>query len=239
MRKDIHNSEIPVLCRSCKARHGGVCGALSEDQLIVLSKTTGREFLKKNEVVSNLDEKVGRFFNVMKGVVKLSNVTPDGRQQIVGLQFAPDFLGRPFNERTQVSVEAATDVELCSFPKATLEKLIAENSELEHKLHQQALEQLDDAREWMLALGRKTANEKIAFFLYWVALHNDPSCQEKENIEVSLPLTRAEIADFLGLTIETVSRNFTKLRKSKLIDILDRNTVIISDMSRLAHHANL
>ena len=239
MRKDIHNSDVPVLCQSCEARHGGVCGALSTEQLIALSKTTGREVLKKNAVISNLDEKVQRFSNVIKGVVKLTNITPDGRQQIVGLQFAPDFLGRPFGERSNVSAEAATDVELCSFPKSTLEKLIKENAELEHKLHEQALKQLDDAREWMLALGRKTAGEKIAFFLYWVALHDDPSCDIEENVELTLPLTRTEIADFLGLTIETVSRQITKLRKDGLIEAIDRNTVIIKDMDRLAGRADI
>lgn len=239
MRKDIHNSDIPVICQSCEARHRGICGALSPEQLIKLSKMTSRKLLKKNTVISHLDEQVDRFSNVIKGVAKLTNITPDGRQQIVGLQFAPDFLGRPFGYRSQVSTEAATDIELCSFPKATLENLIKENAELEHKLHEQALKQLDDAREWMLALGRKTASEKISFFLYWVAIHDDPSCEMKENVELLLPLSRTEIADFLGLTIETVSRQITKLRKSGLIDLLNTNTIIIKNMDNLASHADI
>ena len=195
--------------------------------------------MKKSSVVSNLDEEVGRFSNVIKGVVKLTNVTQDGRQQIVGLQFAPDFLGRPFGDRTQVSAEAATDVELCSFPKATIEALIKENADLEHKLHEQALTQLDEARGWMLALGRKTAGEKIAYFLYWVATHNDPTRQCNDDVELKIPLTRSEIADFLGLTIETVSRQFTKLRKEGLIDAVDRNAIVIKSMEKLAQRADV
>ena len=152
---DIHNSDIPVLCRSCEARHKGICGVLSPDQLIRLSKQTSKHNLEAGQEVLKGSEPNERYANILKGVVKLTKLTSDGRQQIVGLQFAPDFLGRPFGRQTDVSVEASTDVKVCSFPRRALEAMMLEAPELEHKLHEQAL------REYLPKLVRKTPKQKL------------------------------------------------------------------------------
>ena len=89
-------------------------------------------------------------------MVKLCKVMPDGRQQIVGLQFAPDFIGRPFVPESTLSAEAATPTEICVFPRGLLDRMITDTPELQHNLHAQALKELDAAREWMLTLGRRT-----------------------------------------------------------------------------------
>jgi CRP/FNR family transcriptional regulator len=182
-------------------------------------------------------EQVVAYANVLKGVVKLSKMLHDGRQQIVGLQFAPDFLGRPFSRESTISAEAATETEICSIPKAVLDRMVGDSPELEHKLHQQALVELDEARDWMLTLGRKTAQEKVASFLYMIALHYDPESIERTVFD--LPLSRADIADFLGLTIETVSRQMTKLRGDGVIQIENNRHVSVPDMERLAEVAGI
>ena len=123
-RLDIHNSEIPVLCRSCEARHRGICGVLDADQLVTLSKTSSKHSVHAGAELVGDAETIDHYSNVLSGVVKLTKTLPDGRQQIVGLQFAPDFLGRPFRRESVINVEATTDVALCSFPKATMDKLI-------------------------------------------------------------------------------------------------------------------
>jgi CRP/FNR family transcriptional regulator, anaerobic regulatory protein len=235
LRTDIHNSEIPVLCRSCEARHRGTCGVLSPDQLVRLSKQTLKHELAAGQEINAASSRSERFANVLKGVVKLTKLTSDGRQQIVGLQFAPDFLGRPFGQRAETSVEASTDVKVCSFPRRLLEDMIIESPELEHRLHQQALRELDEAREWMLALGRKTAPERVATFFCFIAEHVDPEALDRPEKEVvfELPLKRAEIADFLGLTIETVSRQITKLRQAGAIILRDNRTVEVPSLEKL------
>ena len=111
---------------------------------------------------------------------------------------------------------------------------MSEAPELEHRLHLQKLKELDDARDWMLTLGRKSAVEKVASFLYLLATHADPENQMKgASVTIELPMKRSDIADFLGLTIETISRQLTNLRKRGLIDIQDRRTVTIASMERL------
>ncbi len=233
-RLDIHNSEIPVLCRSCEARHGGICGVLDADQLVTLSKTSSKHTVQAGAELVGDAETIDHYSNVLSGVVKLTKTLPDGRQQIVGLQFAPDFLGRPFRKESVINVEATTDVSLCSFPKATMDKLIRDTPDLEHRLLQQTLNELDEARDWMVTLGRKTASEKVASFLLMIARHIDPGLDPAaRSTSFDLPLTRADIADFLGLTIETVSRQLTRLRTDGVIVIENNRHITVSSMARL------
>jgi CRP/FNR family transcriptional regulator len=231
-RKDVHNSEVPVVCKSCEARHRGICGALSEEELLRLSNhTTKKSAARKTELVHQEDE-VRTYANIMSGAVKLTKLMPDGRQQIVGLQFAPDFLGRPFVEESDFGAVVAVDVRLCTFPKEVLEQMLAESPDLENRLLRQVLKELDEARKWMLVLGRMTAKEKVASFLSLISDHLDPE-NEAEAIDFELPLSRAEIADYLGLTIETVSRQFTALRKDGLIDIQGSRFIRVPDRDAL------
>ena len=231
-RKDIHNSDIPVLCQSCEARHKGMCGVLSSSELVALSRSTRMVRHDAGTELAAEAMPVESYANVMRGVVKLSKVLEDGRQQIVGLQFAPDFLGRLFSKENAVTAEAAADVDLCRVPKPALERLIAENPALEHRLMQQTLRELDEAREWMVTLGRKTASEKIASFLYMIATHLDPAATGGRRV-FDLPLTRSDIADFLGLTIETVSRQLSKLRAERIVVITGIRHIEIPDLGAL------
>lgn len=236
-RKDIHNSDIPVLCRACEARHQGVCGALSVDQLITLNKQSTRKHVEAGSELIGESQESGNYANIISGVVKLTKMMADGRQQIVGLQFAPDFLGRPFRSDSGITADAATDVNVCSFPKTLIDRMIRETPELEHKLLEQTLKELDEARDWMLTLGRKTASEKVASFLFLIATHVDPE-SETDSASFELPLTRSDIADFLGLTIETVSRQMTRLRKDGVIEIRNNRHLNVPDLARLAERAS-
>ncbi len=231
-RKDVHNSDVPVVCRACEARHRGICGALSEDELLQLSKhTSKRTATRKQELIHEEDE-VHTYSNILSGAVKLTKLMPDGRQQIVGLQFAPDFLGRPFLDESNVGAEVAVDVRLCSFPKDVIESMLKVNPGLENRLLRQVLRELDEARQWMLVLGRMTAKEKVASFLSLIADHIDPE-HEGASVAFELPLARAEIADYLGLTIETVSRQFTALRKDGVIRIEGTRHIVVPDLDAL------
>ena len=236
-RKDIHNSDMPALCRACEARHRGVCGALSADQLVSLNKQSTRKRIDSGVELIGETQRADSYANIISGVVKLTKMMADGRQQIVGLQFAPDFLGRPFRADSGITADAATEVNICSFPRTTIERMIRDTPELEHKLLEQTLKELDEARDWMLTLGRKTASEKVASFLYLIATHVNPEMDEG-SVSFELPLTRSDIADFLGLTIETVSRQMTKLRKDGVILIRNNRKVEVPDLARLADRAS-
>lgn len=234
-RQDIHNSGVPVLCRSCEVRHKGLCGALDPQQLTELSSHTRQTHHAAGEQLIGEGVEIASYANVMGGVIKLTKGLEDGRQQIVGLQFAPDFLGRLFEPESKVTAQAASDVDLCRIPKSALEKLIGQSPQLERRLLLQTMRELDEARDWMMTLGRKTAAEKVASFIYLIATHADPATADDRSQvrRFELSLTRSDIADFLGLTIETVSRQLTRLRNDRLIEITNYRHIEIPDLGRL------
>jgi CRP/FNR family transcriptional regulator, anaerobic regulatory protein len=240
MRQDIHSSGIPVLCQSCEARHRGVCGALDAEQLAGLAKTSSRHNVEPGVELIGDAETVDNYSNLLSGVVKLTKSLSDGRQQIVGLQFAPDFLGRPFKAESAINAEAATAVSVCSFPKAAIERIMKESPELEHRLLKQTLNELDEARDWMVTLGRKSASEKVASFLLMIARNIDPALDPSaQSTSFDLPLIRADIADFLGLTIETVSRQLTRLRSDGVIRIENNREVTVDNLTRLQRRSGV
>ena len=233
-RLDVHNSDVPVVCRACEARHRGICGALTPPELTRLSRHTVKQTVEGDSALVSAGDDVRHYSNILAGVVKLTRLTADGRQQIVGLQFAPDFVGRPFRSSSETTAEAATDVKLCSFPKQVMDEMIAGSPDLERRLYRQALDELDEAREWIFALGRKTAAEKVASFLLMIAENVDPEAPAVNRpIRFEIPLKRIDIADFLGLTIETVSRHITRLRKAGVIVVENNRTVTVPDLGRL------
>ncbi|AXC50545.1 Crp/Fnr family transcriptional regulator [Paracoccus suum] len=221
---DTGPSPIPVLCRACEARHRGICGALHPAQLSRLARTAIRRECPSGSNLASAGSPVTSHANILSGVVKLTKLMPDGRQQVVGLQFAPDFLGRPFAEVSDVTAEAAGTVRLCIFQREELEEMAVESPGLSRRLHAQALRELDDARDWMLTLGKKSASERVASVLLLIGTHIDPEA-EGCSPSFELPLRRSDIADFLGLTIETVSRQITALRRRGIIAV-DRNRLI-------------
>lgn len=191
---------------------------------------TGGEVIAQGEVAENCA-------NIVNGVVILRKSLANGRQQIVGLQFAPDFVGHPFARESALTAEAAVETDICCFPRRLIEQLSSQAPSLEHRLHQQTLKELDEARDWIVTLGRKTALEKVASFLYIIFTRINP--QQDATSEFDLPLSRADIADYLGLTIETVSRQFTKLRRDKVIQVSNIRHVCVPDLDRLINAAGI
>jgi len=239
--KSAGQEPAPNLCEACTARHRGICGALNDAELRELAGRTVKRKLENGRTLQADGELVSGYANVLQGVVKLSKILADGRQQIVGLQFPPDFVGRPFGRESRLSAETVSTVELCTFPRAVLEDMLERHPGLERRLFEQTLLELDEARDWLLALGRKTARERVASLIYMVARHVPAATQgetgEHAGVHFDLPLTRADMADFLGLTIETVSRQITRLRQEGIIDLFPSRQVRVPDMQRLAEAA--
>ncbi|WP_436282377.1 Crp/Fnr family transcriptional regulator [Rhizobium sp. LjRoot258] len=209
-----------------------MCGALSADELLALSAHTRLVNHEAGDELAGEKMPAESYATVIRGVVKLTKTLEDGRQQIVGLQFAPDLLGRLNADENAVSVEAASDVNLCRIPKVALERMVKTNPALAERLMTQTLRELDEARDWMVTLGRKTAAEKVASFLLLIATHLDPEATGDRR-QFDLPLSRADIADFLGLTIETVSRQMSKLKADGIIGIVANRHIDVPKLSKL------
>lgn len=236
------DSIVPILrCQACAVRNQAVCGAMSDEQISRLSEISHRKKFTAGQMIMSDEEPVTFFANIISGTIKLTKTIADGRQQIVGLLFPPDFLGRTFSRNNPYFAEAASDVEVCMFPNEAFERLIDVYPELKHRLFERTLDELDAARDWMLLLGRKTAEEKVASFLLMLARRSvmvDCSRQgELTSTQFELSVRRADMADYLGLTIETISRQLTRLKAAGIINMIDTRTIKVPDIEALAKAA--
>jgi CRP/FNR family transcriptional regulator len=177
------------------------------------------------------------FAIVVSGVIKLTKSLPDGRQQIVALLFPSDFLGRPFGPASSYIAETATAVELCCFSRQYFEGLMHSQSELTQLFLERTLDELELARDWLLRLGRSTAQEKIAAFilLMWRRILGPECafCARPQAPQFELPLSRSEIGDYLGLRIETVGRQLKALEAAGAIETGPGRAISVKDVQAL------
>lgn len=235
---DTAETAVPVLCRDCQVRLSGICAVLTPQELAKLSSATRHTHHAQGDPLTMESDEVTSYATVIEGVIKLSRVLRDGRQQLVGLQFASDLLGRLFAEESPLTAEAASDLELCRMPKLVLESLVGSSALLKQRLLDQSLQDLDEAREWMVTLGRKTASERVASLLLLIATRSvGREAMNAGSVTFDLPLVRSDMADFLGLTIETVSRQISKLRNEGIVVITSHRHVVVPDIERLRRRA--
>ena len=177
--------------------------------------------------------------SVVTGMATLSQTMVDGRTQMVGLLLPSDFLGRPGRCVAPYDVTAASDLTLCCFRRKPFEAMMRRSPQIGQRLLEMTMDELDAAREWMLVLGRKTAREKIASLL--LSLCRRVAVQERTSAAhgavLDLPLTREAMADYLGLTLETVSRQITALKRDGVIVLAGMRKVRIADLDVLALEA--
>ena len=223
-------------CSQCVVRNRAICAGLEPDELDALGQLGRKQRVTKGQTVVWEGDDSVVVANVIEGVLKVSMSISDGREQIVGLVFASDFIGRPFGQQSPYSVTALTDAELCIFPRSTFDSFARQHPELEHKLLRRTLTELDRAHELMLLLGKKTATERIATLLLEMSARlGETGCSaDKSDLDsFELPLDRQQMGDVLGLTIETVSRQLSLLKADGIINLPDRRTVAIQDRVRL------
>ena len=229
-------SAIPLECTHCAVREIAVCTALSAPELERLRGIAVTRNFEPGDTLFSAEEPTSMVGTVVRGTIKSFKLLADGRQQIIGFMFPGDFIGSPIQETTQSFAEALTPVELCIFPLPSIQRLIRETPNLERRLLQLANQDLNLAQEWMLLLGRKTAQERLATFLLLLA-HKAKARGVPEGA-IALPMNRSEIADYLGLTIETVSRQFSKLKSSGHIRIEHNNEITICHLETLTDIAD-
>ncbi|MEP1198961.1 transcriptional regulator FnrL [Tateyamaria sp.] len=222
-------------CSSCPIRHRAVCARCDEDELGRLNEIKFYKSYVAGQTIAMRGDALDVVASVVEGTATLERVIEDGRTQMVGLLLPSDFIGRPGRETLQYDVTAVSDVTLCCFQRKPFETLLMEIPAVQQRLLEMALDELDAARDWMLLLGRKTAREKIASLLMLIAKRtmNQDGKVMGDVSRIELPISRETMANFLGLTIETVSRQFTGLRKDGVIDLDGNRIVRIPDLEAL------
>ncbi|AOH87045.1 Crp/Fnr family transcriptional regulator (plasmid) [Sphingomonas panacis] len=228
-----------AVCKDCAVRQDSLCGTLGDQDLSALHKLGRRRHLHRGEAIAWAGEESRDCANILSGILKVSALTHDGREQIVGLLYPSDFVGQPFMGSFDFTVTALGDAEVCIFPRSDFERFLSTRNHLTQALLRRTFDTLSDARKRMLLLGRQSASERIADFLLQM-LDRTGGCSASAGgpVTFDLPLSRGAIADVLGLTIETVSRQMTKLKIAGVIGLPGGRTVTIVKREELRHVAN-
>jgi len=222
-------------CADCPIRHRAVCALCERDDLARLEQMKYYRSFEAGQTVVWSGDEMDFVGSVVTGILTLTQTMEDGRRQMVGLLLPSDFVGRPGRACAAYDVTATSDVVMCCFRKRPFEEMMLRTPSLGNRLLQMTLDELDAAREWMLLLGRKTAREKIASLIAIIA-RRDSALKLRNtgnDLTFDLPLTREAMADYLGLTLETVSRQVSALRRDGVIVLAGKRQITIPDFDRL------
>jgi len=175
-------------------------------------------------------DRVDWLYQVTSGVLRLTRMLEDGRRQVIAFGYPGDILGFPSDGEYHTDCEALTDACLQPYRRAILE-CSTENPRIHKALLDAALNEISAMQDHFLMLGRKTAVEKVASFL--CVLNDRVGHQMGGHRQMDLSMSRRDIADFLGLTTETVSRTLTQLRKVGIITIDNIHTIVVKNPDAL------
>jgi CRP/FNR family transcriptional regulator len=212
-------------------RQLSICGALDRHDLPDFAALSSHVRFRAGQTVCEEGAPADWVFSITSGVIGLHKALPDGRRQTTGFLFGGDLVGLSSRVVNACGAEAITDVEACRFTRRRLEIYMHEHQELETRLLRMTADELSAAHDQMLLLGRKTARERLASFL--LQLSDRAAARRVPSNPVQLPMKRLAIADYLGLTIETVSRSFTALARQGVIEMISVGAVRIASMAAL------
>lgn len=167
---------------------------------------------------------------IVSGVVRGSKLLSDGRRQICRFAFPGEILEYARKPQFPYTAEAITPVRAVAIPRHHLERTMNRIPCLRRLIMQVVLEELHDTRDQVLALGRLSATERVVHFLHNLARHMGAD----QDGAFELPMSRLDIADYLGLTIETVSRVISRLKREGKIRLLSSNRIAITDLDDFA-----
>lgn len=211
-------------CSACVARGLTICRALPPEELVEMEQLSTVIRIEAGATLFDQGDEAGSVYNLTAGTIRLSKTLADGRRQITGFVLPGDFIGLSSRATHPYSAEAIGPCQLCRFNSATLGRMADRLPRLEHELFDRARDELDAAHDQMLLLGRKSPREKVASFLLELAHRCERWGQRPDR--VSLDMTRTDIADYLGLTIETVSRTLTRMKRDGMIALPSSNEIV-------------
>ena len=199
------------LCETCGSRVAGLCRPLDAAALDDVAAESEQLSLPARATVFREGDPAGRVYTLVEGTAKLTRLLPDGKQQVVGFRFAGDILGFTTKSAYPFDAELLTEARLCRLDRPRLDGLLRRFPLLERRLLDLCVQELTATQEQLVTVGRRTAEARVAAFLLSLV-----EARRRRGIGgrlLEMPMTRGDIADFLGLTLETVSRTLTSFRK--------------------------
>ncbi len=231
------NKDYKTRCSLCKIRSYSFCRCLNDDQLEIFSKVSFEKKFTDKENIFLQNDPSTHLYNITEGNVKIYQLLDDGRIQIIGFLYPGDFFGTYKNNKYNYSAEAIGNLRVCVFDQRILDKYMDQNPILAKELLNETSYELTLAQDRMTVMGRLNAIEKIAIF--FINISNQRKRIGWQSNPISLSMARQDIADYLGLTIETVSREISKLKTSNIIKIISSKQLFINDIEKLKQISKL
>jgi CRP-like cAMP-binding protein len=200
-----------------------------DEDLRALQQVGTKVRYARNETIFNDGDEATHCYKVISGAVRLCKHMSDGRRQIADFLLAGDFFGFVQFGNYKFSAEAVGDVVLMCYPQRQVARLSSSMPNLRGRLLMLLSQRLIGMQDHLVMLGRQTAKERVASFLMHIAERSDA----EENVAFELPMSRQDIADYLGLTIETVCRMLSELKRERIIAIPSLSEMMLNDMDAL------
>lgn len=219
-------------CSTCLARRSPLCGVLDDGEIGALFARAHNVNVEAGSYLLHEDDKAKQVYNVSSGALALERLASNGAKQIMAFLYAGNFIGIAAGASYSVSGRALTDITACQWQVCDLEILYRQYPKLEERVHDIASRVVEATMDQLFVLGRKKTIEKLAWFLLFIEAKQ--SSVEDVSGGYTMPMTRVDIADYLGLVVETVSRGFTELRARGFVKLTQKWTVEITDRAGLA-----
>ena len=228
------SSIAQALPRSVRARANTTPNPVPLAGLRRLLASRPLELIQAGDVILREHTTSHHLYEIVNGCVRRLLIKPDGRRSIIDFLFAGDFFGDLLEGEHSLTAEAVTDLEIRRISRAQLHAAHAEFPNLENELLALAWHDLSAAQHHVVLLGANTARARVAMFLLEAAKWNkNPDHGASPTDEIELPMSRLDIADFLGLTIESVSRVLTQFKVSGLISVRGIHKIVLKKVPEL------
>ena len=224
-------NQTKARCAVCKIRSYSFCRCLPEEKLKYFSGISVEKEFKNKQTIFLQQEEANNLYNITKGNVKIYRLLSDGRIQIIGFLYPGDFFGSYKKEKYNYSAESIGEVRSCVFKQTSLDNYLEKNMTLAMELLHMTSHELTLAQDRMGVLGKMNANERVAQFI--LNISDQRARIGWQNNPVSLPMTRQDIADYLGLTLETVSREISRFKTANIIKLMNLKQIFIVDKEKL------
>ncbi len=214
-------------CDLCEVRDRSVCADLGPREFAQVEKTMARRQVVRGKSVMAEGEPNDSLYIVVSGSFRLSKLLEDGRRQVTGFLFPGDFAGVRATQSNAYTAEALEDSLVCYFPHTFLEEASVDSPGVKDRLIARGQTEYHKAQDHIVLLGKKTAEERVVSFVQLVdkAIGEDAGPGKRR---VPLPMPRQDIADYLGLRLETLSRTLTSLKRDGRFYDLTRHDVVIA-----------
>lgn len=212
-------------CDLCEVRERSICADLGAREFAHVEKIMARRNVPKNKAIMAEGEPNDSLYVIVQGSFRLSKHLEDGRRQVTGFLFKGDFAGVRATEASAYTAEALEDSLVCYFPHCYLQEVSAASPGVKDRLIARGQTEYHKAQDHIVLLGKKTAEERVVSFIEM--LNKTIGANGSGGRETPLPMPRQDIADYLGLRLETLSRTLASLKKQGRITSLTRHSVVI------------